>query len=111
MAFTVDAATKLNGFSSSTLPEMDITIRDAETVCEGDLEFLTDEEVAGVLTYVRNTFGNDARPVMPETVKRVSDAIQARGMFYMVDQLMKEQPFEAGEKARNVNPRKQKREP
>lgn len=32
---------KLNGFSSSTLPEVDITIRDADTVCEGNLELFT----------------------------------------------------------------------
>ncbi len=42
VAFTVDAVTKLEGFSSSTLPEVDLTIRDAETVCEGDLELFID---------------------------------------------------------------------
>ena len=42
MAFTVDAVTTLEGFSSSSLPKVDITIRDAETVCEGDLILFTD---------------------------------------------------------------------
>jgi glucose/arabinose dehydrogenase/cytochrome c5 len=33
--------------------------------------FLTDQEVADVLTYVRNTFGNSAGPVLPEEVEEV----------------------------------------
>ena len=70
---------------------------------------INDEQIAAILTYVRNTFGNNARPVMPATVQRVSETIAARGMFYMVDQLMKEQPFEDGEKAQNANPPKETR--
>ncbi len=67
---------------------------------------LNDEEVAAVLTYLRNTFGNDAQPVSPETVKRVSDAIRSKTQFYMADQLLAEHPFERAEKQRNRNPRK-----
>ncbi len=37
VALTVDDVTKLTGFSSSSLPKVDLTIRDAETVCEQDL--------------------------------------------------------------------------
>ena len=33
--------------------------------------FLTDEEVAGVLTYVRQSFGNDAEPITVEEVAEV----------------------------------------
>ncbi|WKN43641.1 c-type cytochrome [Tunicatimonas pelagia] len=33
--------------------------------------FLTDEEVAGVLTYVRQSFGNDAKPISAEEVAEV----------------------------------------
>ena len=31
--------------------------------------FQTDEQVAAVLTYIRNSFGNAASPVKPEQVK------------------------------------------
>lgn len=31
--------------------------------------FQTDEQIAAVLTYVRNSFGNAASPVTPEQVK------------------------------------------
>ena len=64
---------------------------------------LKDEEVAAVLTYGRNTFGNKARPVSPGTVKRVSKAIEARGGFYMVDKLLKEHPFTKDELKKNSN--------
>jgi len=64
---------------------------------------LDDKEVAAVLTYVRNTFGNNARPVNPGTVKRVSKAIEARGGFYMVDKLLKEHPFTKDELEKNSN--------
>ncbi len=33
--------------------------------------FLTDQEMADVLTYIRNSFGNSASMVMPEEVKKV----------------------------------------
>ena len=32
--------------------------------------YQTDEQIAAVLTYVRNSFGNKASPVTPEQVKR-----------------------------------------
>ena len=64
---------------------------------------LDDKEVAAVLTYVRNTFGNNARPVNPGTVKRVCKAIEARGGFYMVDKLLKEHPFTKDELEKNSN--------
>ncbi|MCH2378834.1 MAG: GDSL-type esterase/lipase family protein, partial [Pedosphaera sp.] len=54
---------------------------------------LSDKEVAAVLTYVRNTFGNNARPVQPSTVTRVSRTVEARGSFFYVDQILKAHPF------------------
>ena len=42
VAFEVDDVRRLEGFSSSSLPEVDITILDAEEVCQGQLELLTD---------------------------------------------------------------------
>lgn len=37
------------------------------------LDFLTDKEVADVLTYVRNSFGNKASRILPEEVKKLRD--------------------------------------
>ena len=64
---------------------------------------LSDKEVAGVLTYVRNTFGNDAKPVQPSTVTRVSKQVETRGSFFMVDQILKAHPFAKGELKANKN--------
>jgi mono/diheme cytochrome c family protein len=36
--------------------------------------FLNDQQIADVLTYVRNTFGNKAEPIMPEEVAAVRKA-------------------------------------
>ncbi|MGM0547577.1 MAG: c-type cytochrome [Bacteroidota bacterium] len=38
-------------------------------------EQLSDEEVAGVLTYIRSSFGNEAPEVAPETVTAVRDSV------------------------------------
>ena len=54
---------------------------------------LKDDEIANVLTYVRNHFGNKAGPVSAAEVKKVRDAQPGRLMFYMVDQLLKEHPL------------------
>ena len=42
VAFKVLEVTKLEGFSSSSLPEVDIEILDADEVCEGELVLFTD---------------------------------------------------------------------
>lgn len=39
-------------------------------------DFMTDQEVADVLTYVRNSFGNKASPVTPAEVKTVRASIK-----------------------------------
>lgn len=54
---------------------------------------LNDEEVAAVLTYVRNSFGNKASPVSPEKVKAVRQKVQEKKGFYSPGELLKEHPF------------------
>ncbi|MEZ4701049.1 MAG: GDSL-type esterase/lipase family protein [Rhodothermales bacterium] len=55
---------------------------------------LNDEEVAAVLTYVRNAFGNAAPVVQPETVARVRAATAGKTGFYSPDELLREHPME-----------------
>jgi mono/diheme cytochrome c family protein len=64
---------------------------------------LSDKEVAAVLTYVRNTFGNNARPVQPSTVTRVSNEVKAQTSFFYVDQILKAHPFTKDELKKNHN--------
>jgi mono/diheme cytochrome c family protein/glucose/arabinose dehydrogenase len=54
---------------------------------------LSDEEIAGVLTYVRYSFKNSYPAITPETVKRVREATKDRAAFYMVEEILKEHPF------------------
>ncbi|NND07937.1 MAG: c-type cytochrome [Saprospiraceae bacterium] len=58
---------------------------------------LNDEEVAAVLTYVRNSFGNKAKPVSAETVARIRRAIKDRTGFYSPEELLQEHPLENNE--------------
>ncbi|GAB3169487.1 PVC-type heme-binding CxxCH protein [Telluribacter humicola] len=55
---------------------------------------LNDKDVAAVLTYVRNSFGNQAPPVYPEKVKQIRASIDSKKDFYSPDQLLKEHPME-----------------
>ena len=55
---------------------------------------LNDEEIASVLTFVRNAFGNKAAPIMPEKVKEVRMAIKDKEGFYTPAELLKEHPME-----------------
>ncbi|MBC2839009.1 c-type cytochrome [Robiginitalea sp. SC105] len=48
---------------------------------------LTDEEIAAVLTYVRNSFGNRADPVHPEKVAKVREAEKDKKGFYQTSEL------------------------
>ncbi|WP_072995747.1 PVC-type heme-binding CxxCH protein [Pseudozobellia thermophila] len=54
---------------------------------------LNDEEMASVLTYVRNTFGNSAPPISPEKVKEVREKTKEKEGFYSSEELLKEHPF------------------
>ncbi len=55
---------------------------------------LNDEEVASVLTFVRNTFGNKANPITPEKVKEVRDGVKDKEGFYSPTELLKEHPMQ-----------------
>ncbi|MEX2344565.1 MAG: PVC-type heme-binding CxxCH protein [Balneolaceae bacterium] len=55
---------------------------------------LDNEEVAAVLTYVRNSFGNNASPVSPEKVEEIRSAISDKNGFYSPGELLEEHPFE-----------------
>jgi mono/diheme cytochrome c family protein/glucose/arabinose dehydrogenase len=55
---------------------------------------LKDEEVAAVLTYVRNSFGNKAPAIKPNQVKQVRAAIESKTGFYSSEELLKEHPME-----------------
>jgi len=54
---------------------------------------LKDEEIANVLTFVRNSFGNQADPVTAAQVKKVRDSQPGRLMFYTTEELLKEHPM------------------
>lgn len=51
-------------------------------------KLLNDEEVAAVLTYVRNAFGNKAKVILPDKVKTVRESIKAKKGFYTAEELM-----------------------
>lgn len=53
---------------------------------------LSDQEIAAVLTYVRNNFGNKAGPVMPDEVKAVREKTKDQAGFASPEQLLKEFP-------------------
>jgi mono/diheme cytochrome c family protein/glucose/arabinose dehydrogenase len=55
---------------------------------------LKDDEMAAVLTYVRNAFGNKAPAVTPEKVKAIRASIKDKTGFYTPDELLKLHPME-----------------
>jgi mono/diheme cytochrome c family protein/glucose/arabinose dehydrogenase len=55
---------------------------------------MDDEEVAAVLTYVRNSFGNRGSVISAEKVKEIRAAISEKEGFYVADDLLKEHPHE-----------------
>ena len=55
---------------------------------------LNDEELAAVLTFVRNTWGNQAAAVSPATVKKVRDANASRTVFWKPEELLASHPLE-----------------
>jgi mono/diheme cytochrome c family protein len=54
---------------------------------------LKDEEIASVLTFVRNHFGNKAAPITAAEVKAIRDANPGRMMLYTTDELLKQHPM------------------
>ena len=55
---------------------------------------LTDAEVAAVLTYVRNSFGNEASPISPEKVAEVRAEVADKTGFYTPEELLEQHPLE-----------------
>ena len=58
--------------------------------------FYTDEEIAAVLTYVRNSWGNDASVIKQDDVARIREATRSRKKFYSPQELLEEHPFPEG---------------
>ena len=56
---------------------------------------LSDEEIAAVLTYVRNSFGNQAAGVTPEEVGQIRTVTAGRKGMYRAEELLEEHPFPA----------------
>ena len=54
---------------------------------------LNDEEIASVLTYVRNSFGNKASAIGPDKVKKVREQIKDKEGFYSPGELLKAHPM------------------
>jgi mono/diheme cytochrome c family protein len=54
---------------------------------------LNDEELAAVLTFVRNSFGNKASVIKAESVKKVRDATADKTGFYSPEELLTDHPM------------------
>ena len=59
-------------------------------------ELLNDEEVAAVLTYVRNSWGNKGPAIQPDAVKKVRKENSKRMTFWSPEELLKDHPMETG---------------
>ncbi|MCM2370062.1 PVC-type heme-binding CxxCH protein [Aporhodopirellula aestuarii] len=59
-------------------------------------DMFTDAEIAAALTYVRNSWGNDASEIRPEDVKSVRAATKERRRFYSPEELLEMHPFPEG---------------
>ncbi len=59
----------------------------------------SDGEMAAVLTYVRNSWGNEADPITAEEIKKIRAATKDRKIFYTPEELIKEHPFPEGIKS------------
>jgi putative heme-binding domain-containing protein len=58
-------------------------------------QLLKDDELAAVLTFVRNSWGNSASVISPETVARIRAETSGRTTFWAPDDLLAEHPLEA----------------
>lgn len=58
-------------------------------------EGLSDQEVAAVATYIRNSFGNSASPIQPSAVKEVRATLSKKQSFYQSTKLLKMHPLES----------------
>jgi mono/diheme cytochrome c family protein/glucose/arabinose dehydrogenase len=55
---------------------------------------LNDKEIAAVLTYVRNSFGNKVSVITPEKVQKVRAATKGKQGFYSPEELLKAHPHQ-----------------
>ena len=55
---------------------------------------MSDKEIAAVLTYVRNSFGNKATPIDPEKVKEIRAKVAYKHDLYNANMLLSEHPIE-----------------
>ena len=55
-------------------------------------DLLNDQELASVLTYVRNAFGNNASVITPEKVKEVREQTKDKEGFYTPEELLEQHP-------------------
>jgi mono/diheme cytochrome c family protein len=53
---------------------------------------LKDDEIAAVLTYVRNSFGNESSIISAEKVKKVREQTKDKVGFYSPEELLEEHP-------------------
>ena len=58
-------------------------------------EGLSDDDVAAVATYIRNSFGNSASPIQPSFVKEVRATLSKKQSFYQSSKLLKMHPLES----------------
>ncbi len=69
-------------------------ITSGQPVMTGLGQLLKDEEVAAVLTYVRQSFGNNLPPVQPAEVKKVRASIAGKNnQMYTAEEILKEHPL------------------
>ena len=54
---------------------------------------LKDDEIAAVLTFARNSFGNEAPPIASEQVAKVRALMKDKRDLYTVEDLLKEDPL------------------
>ena len=54
---------------------------------------LNDNELAAVMSYVRQSFGNDGELISSDAVRRVREATKDRTNFYLVEEILKEHPL------------------
>ncbi|MGI9240311.1 MAG: DUF7133 domain-containing protein, partial [Verrucomicrobiales bacterium] len=56
-------------------------------------QLLNDEEIASVLTYVRNSFGNQVSAIQPDQVKKVREEIKDKVGLFSPEELLKQHPM------------------
>ncbi len=64
-----------------------------QPVMTGLGQLLKDEEVAAVITYVRQSWGNNLPPVKAADVKRVRDATKSKTDMYVAEEVLKAHPL------------------